>query len=61
MLKLIIILGVGYFIYTKFFRKNVSHKNDFSDELIECSKCGTFVPKNEITYIDNKPVCKECL
>jgi len=65
MLKLIILGVVGYFIYKVFFNKKIeapqSYNNDEnSDELIECSNCHTFVPKNECKWSSNGCLCKEC-
>jgi uncharacterized protein len=58
---LILLLAVIYIIFFKKKKaKDIDKKNIPSNNLIECSKCHTFVPENEITYINNKPICKDC-
>jgi uncharacterized protein len=63
MFKLIILGIVAFIIYKIFFNKkmvaNSSNKDD--NELIECSKCHTFVPKSECKFRNNECLCKECL
>jgi len=64
MIKLILLIAVGYIIYKMFWKKapisnNYSNSND-SDELIECSICHTFVPKNECKFTSTGCICKDC-
>jgi len=66
MLKLIILIVIGYIIYKIFFNKEItshSHRNENendNNELVECSNCHTFVPKNECKWTNNGCLCKEC-
>jgi len=64
MLKLIFLGLIGFVIYKLFFanKKTVSNSTDTDDtnELIECSICHTFVPKNECKFTNNGCICKEC-
>ena len=64
MLKLILLIAVGYIIYKVFWNKKVTIKPNNSDfdenDLIECSKCHTFVPKNECKFTNNGCICKDC-
>jgi hypothetical protein len=66
MFKIILALIVGFVVY-KLVKKFTAPKKTFSDgdkttgeELIECSKCGTFTPRSEITFGYDGPVCKDC-
>jgi len=64
MLKLIILGVIGFVIYKMFFTKKVdkfsnSNNNDEND-LVECSNCHTFVPKNECKFTSNGCLCKDC-
>ena len=63
MLKLIILGIIGYVIYKMFFNKKITPTptSDSDDnELIECSNCHTFVPKNECKWTNNGCLCKDC-
>jgi hypothetical protein len=63
MVKLIILGIIGYVIYRLFWNKKVTNINtntNFDDDLIECSNCHTFVPKNECKFTQNGCLCKEC-
>ncbi len=73
MFKIIVLLIVGFIVYSvvkkvtaPMSRRN-SNDNNHNDvdkttgeELIECSKCGTFTPRDEITFSYDGPVCKDC-
>ena len=68
MFKLILMAVVGFIVYkaVKTFTapKTNNQYNDedktTGEELIECSRCGTFTPRNEITFEYGGPVCKDC-
>jgi uncharacterized protein len=64
MFKLIILIVVGFIVYKMFFNKkienNTQNTSNDSDELIECSKCHTFVPKNECKWTNSGCLCKDC-
>ena len=62
MLKLIILIIIGYVIYKLFWQKEEIIKNDNYDDndLVECSKCHTFVPKSECKFTQNGCLCKDC-
>jgi len=61
MLKLIILGLIGYVIYKMFFNKKItSTTNSDENELVECSKCHTFVSKSECKLNNNQCLCKEC-
>jgi len=64
MMKLILLIIVGYIIYTIFWKKTPIIKNEnpnYDDnDLIECSNCHTFVPKNECKFTPNGCLCKDC-
>ncbi|MCK9161586.1 MAG: PP0621 family protein [Arcobacteraceae bacterium] len=59
---LIVILVLLYFIFYKK-PKAIEDKNkDISDTLYECSRCGTYVTKQESIVSNGKYFCsKECL
>lgn len=67
--KILVLIIVGGGIYL-LIKKLQSKKNSITpvddrdkttgDELIECSKCGTFTPRNEIDFRYDGPLCKEC-
>ena len=65
MIKLLLLIGVGIIVYKLFWNKNYitpnrNNENNDDNELIECSICHTFVPKNECTFTINGCICKEC-
>jgi len=64
MLKIILLIIVGYIIYTIFWKKtpifNTNNQSLDENDLIECSKCHTFVPKNECKFTSNGCICKDC-
>jgi formylmethanofuran dehydrogenase subunit E len=66
MFKLIVLGIIGFVVYKLFFSNQNessslnSMKDKDEDELIQCSKCGTFVPKSECSFIGDKCLCKEC-
>jgi uncharacterized protein len=62
MVKLIILGIIGYVIYRLFWNKKITNTNTNFDEndLIECSNCHTFVPKNECKFTQNGCLCKDC-
>ena len=65
MLKLILLGIIGFVIYKMFWKKstlnNTNSQNTENDnELIECSKCHTFVPKSECEFRLNGCICKDC-
>ena len=64
MLKLILLIAIGYIIYKVFWNKKVTIKPNNSDlgenDLIECSNCHIFVPKNECKFTNNGCICKDC-
>jgi uncharacterized protein len=65
MLKLIVLIVIGFIIYKMFFNKKIANFNQNnsqqeSDELVECSNCHTFVPKNECKFTKNGCLCKDC-
>ena len=64
MVKLIILGIIGYVIYRLFWNKKITNINtntNFDEnDLIECSNCHTFVPKNECKFTQNGCLCKEC-
>jgi len=65
MIKLLLLIAIGFIIYKVFWQKPspVPTKTDIEDEneLVECSKCHTFVPKSEceISSIYGC-ICKDC-
>jgi hypothetical protein len=64
MLKIILLIIIGYIIYTIFWKKspiinNTQSKSD-DNELIECKICHTFVPKNECKFTSDGCICKDC-
>jgi hypothetical protein len=65
MIKLIIFIVIMYILYKVFWKKSpiiTSQSNTTYDEndLIECSNCHTFVPKNECKFTSNGCLCKDC-
>jgi hypothetical protein len=64
MLKIILLIIVGYIIYMIFWKKAPIIKSPSDDtdnnDLIECSNCHTFVPKNECKFTSNGCICKDC-
>ena len=72
MFKIIVLLIVGFIVYSvvkrvtaPMSRRNSNDNHNDVDkttgeELIECSKCGTFTPRDEITFSYDGPVCKDC-
>jgi len=65
MFKLILLVGIGYIIYKVFWAKkpimkNNSNNNYDDNDLIECSSCHTFVPKNECKFTSTGCLCKDC-
>ncbi len=61
--KLIFFLIIIGMIYMLFKKKSVpasSQKESNSDDLIQCDKCKTFYPQNEIKNINGKNICKDC-
>jgi hypothetical protein len=64
MFKLLILGIIGYVIYKVFWNKKVTNINintNFDEnDLIECSNCHTFVPKNECKFTQNGCLCKDC-
>jgi uncharacterized protein len=61
MLKLIILIAIGYIIYKVFWAKKPIQTQNYDDnDLIECSNCHTFVPKNECKFTNNGCLCKDC-
>ena len=63
MMKLILLIGIGYVIYKLFWNKKpiINAQNDLDEnDLIECSNCHTFVPKNECKFTPNGCLCKDC-
>jgi len=62
MLKLILLAIIGYIIYKIFWKKKIITNDTNYDEndLIECSNCHTFVPKNECKFTSNGCLCKDC-
>ena len=60
MVKLIILGIIGYVIYRLFWNKKVIDTNFDENDLIECSNCHTFVPKNECKFTQNGCLCKDC-
>jgi uncharacterized protein len=60
MVKLIILGIIGYVIYKLFWNKKVIDTNFDENDLIECSNCHTFVPKNECKFTQNGCLCKDC-
>ena len=67
MFKLILMAVVGFIVY-KAVKTLTTQKSDvkqkdesIEEELIECSRCGTFTPRNEISFDSNgRAVCKDC-
>ena len=64
MIKILLLLAIGYIIYIIFWKKplmkNSPSPQDDTDELIECSICHTFVPKNECKFTEDGCICKDC-
>ena len=67
MFKLIILGVIGFIVYKVFFQERVEDRDiepysNFDDEndLIECSICHTYVPKNECKFTQNGCICKDC-
>jgi len=64
MLKLIILGVIGFVIYKMFFTKKVDNFSNSSKEdendLVECSNCHTFVPKDECKWTKDGCLCKDC-
>jgi hypothetical protein len=64
MLKIIILIVVGFVIYKIFFDKKIENNSttstDDSDELVECFSCHTFVQKSECKWTKNGWLCKDC-
>jgi len=63
MIKLLLFLGVLYILYRIFWKQSISFNNNETYEdtdLIECSNCHTFVPKNECKFTSNGCICKDC-
>ena len=63
MMKLILLIGIGYVIYKLFWNKKpiINAQNDLDEnDLIECSNCHTFVSKNECKFTTNGCLCKDC-
>ena len=63
MMKLILLIIVGYVIYKLFWKKTpIMNENPNYDDndLIECKICHTFVPKNECKFTSDGCICKDC-
>ena len=63
MMKLILLIIVGYVIYKLFWKKTpIMNENPNYDDndLIECKICHTFVPKNECKFTSDGCICKNC-
>ena len=56
--KIIFFLLIIGIIYILFKKKNVTSTN--SNELVQCDKCKTFYPENEVYKINGKNICKDC-
>ncbi|MBD3799684.1 PP0621 family protein [Sulfuricurvum sp.] len=66
LLKLLLLIGIVFVIYTIFFKKRPlsSHSDDSSQEdaMIPCSKCNTFVSPKEALMKEGKYYCShECM
>jgi len=60
-MKLLVFGIIIFVIYFLFFRKREEYINKVNEnELVECSNCHTFVPKEECKFINDKCLCKEC-
>jgi len=66
--KILAVLAVLFVVYLMFFKKNreqkINKKKDetISDEMTECSSCGTFVSKDEAILSNSQYFCsKECV
>jgi len=66
--KILAVLAVLFLVYLLFFKKNreqeIKKKKDesISDEMTECSTCGTFVSKDEAILSNAKFFCsQECV
>ena len=64
MLKIILLGIIGFVIYKIFWKnsslQNKQNNNYDENDLIECSICHTFVPKNECKFTNNGCICKDC-
>ena len=65
--KVLAVIAVLFLVYMVLFKKKrkqeIKSKKDeqISDEMIECSACGTFVSKDEAIFSDEKYYCsQEC-
>jgi uncharacterized protein len=67
-LKLLIFVAILALVYFIFFKKPKAiedknkKNNETADTLIECSKCGTYITKDESILSNGKHFCsQECL
>ena len=63
MLKLLLFLAVGFIIYKIFWQKtpmSATPSGYDENDLIECSKCHTFVPKDECEFTTYGCLCRDC-
>jgi DNA-directed RNA polymerase subunit RPC12/RpoP len=66
MLKIIILIVIGYVVYKTLFSAkppiNANNKNEKieEDELVECVNCGIFVSQKEAILTTRGYMCKEC-
>ncbi len=63
MIKLLTFAAIMYVIYIMFFKNKKNINNDEQiDTMVECTKCGTFVSKDEAIISNGQYYCsKECV
>jgi len=62
LLKILLLIIVGFLIYIIFFKKSRKNNEQISDLMVECPSCKTFVSQKEAIVSSGKFYCsKDCL
>jgi len=62
LLKILLLIIIGFLIYIIFFKKSRKNNEQISDLMIECPSCKTFVSQKEAIVSSGKFYCsKDCL
>jgi len=62
LLKILLLIIVGFLIYIIFFKKSRKNNEQISDLMVECPNCKTFVSQKEAIVSNGKFYCsKDCL
>jgi len=62
LLKILLLIVIGFLIYIIFFKKSRKNNEQISDLMVECPSCKTFVSQKEAIVSNGKFYCsKDCL